>query len=150
MNKLGRGLPAPHVLALRDLGEEDHLDPQNPDRLDHRKEDHQKVDLVGHREAVDHLGRRKEGHLDQRKGDHPVRRKEGRLDQRKGDHPDRRKEGLPDPRKVDHPDHRREDRQKADLRGRKKEDHQKEDRPDQKKEDLLVLKEALQTEEAFK
>ena len=142
MNKLGRGLPAPHVLALQDLGEEDHLDPQNPDRLDHRREDHQKVDLVGHREAVDHLGRRKEGHLDQRKGDHPVRRKEGRLDQRKGDRPDRRKE--------DHPDHRREDRQKADLRGRRKEDHRKEDHPDQKKEDLLVLKEALQTEEAFK
>ena len=134
MNKLGRGLPAPHVLAPQGLGEEDHRDLQNSDRLDHRREDHQKVDLVGHREAVDHLGRRKEGHLDQRKGDRP----------------DRRKEGHPDPRKEDHPDHRREDRQKADLRGRRKEDHRKEDHPDQKREDLLVLKEALQTEEAFK
>jgi hypothetical protein len=138
LNKPGRGSLVHHVLAPRGLVEEDHLDLQLPDRLDRRREDHQKVDLVGHREAVDHQDQRKAGPQVHRRGGHPDRRKE--------DHPDRRKEGHPDLRKGDHPDHRREDHQKAVLRDRRKEDHQKEDHPDQKREDRLVLKEALRSD----
>jgi hypothetical protein len=130
LNKPGRGRLVHHVLAPRGLVEEDHLDLQLPDRLDRRREDHQKVDLVGHREAVDHQDQRKAGPQDHRRGGHPDRRKEDHLDLRKGDHPD----------------HRREDHQKEDLRDRRKEDHQKEDHPDQKREDRLVLKEALRSD----
>ena len=103
LNKLGRGRQAHHVLAPQGLGEEDLLDLQNPDRLDHRREDHQKVDLVGHRGAVDHLDQRKAGHQDLRREDHPDRRKEDHLDHRRVD---RQKE---DHRKADHLDQKRED-----------------------------------------